>query len=47
MSKAAIADWRTIIIALLSFIVSVYYKKLNSAWVIAGGAVMGYLLWQL
>lgn len=44
MGKAAIADWRTITIAVLGFIVSMRFKKLNSAWVILGGAVLGYLL---
>ena len=47
MGKTAITDWKTITIAVLGFAVSLYYKKLNSAYVIIGGAVMGYLLWLI
>jgi chromate transporter len=44
MGKVTLLDWRTILIAVLSFIVTFYFKKLNTAFIILGGAVMGYLL---
>lgn len=44
ISRAAILDWRTIFIALISFAVVFYFRKLNTAYVIFGGAVTGYLL---
>ncbi|NTS40448.1 chromate efflux transporter [Flavisolibacter sp. BT320] len=44
MSRLTLLDWRTIVIALLSLIVSFSFKKLNTAFVILGGAVLGYLL---
>lgn len=37
-------DWRTILIAILSFVVTFYFKKLNTACVIFGGAILGYVL---
>ena len=45
MAKASITDWRAIAIAVLGFIVSFSFKKINSAFIVLGGAVMGYLLW--
>lgn len=44
MTKETITDWRTILIAVLSIGVSFGYKKLNSAFVVLGGSLMGYLL---
>lgn len=44
MGRSAIADWRTLTIAVSGFAVSMIFKKLNSAWVISGGALLGYLL---
>lgn len=44
MAVSAVADWRTIAIAVAGFAVSMLFKKLNSAWVILGGAVLGYVL---
>lgn len=46
IGKVAITDWKTIVIAIAGFIVSILFKKLNSAFVIIGGALLGYLLWQ-
>lgn len=43
MGQSAMTDWRTITIAILSFAASLVFKKLNSAWVILGGAVLGYI----
>jgi chromate transporter len=42
--RATITDWRTITIAVLSGIVVFGFRKVNSAFVILGGSVLGYLL---
>lgn len=44
MGWGTLVDWKMIIIALLSFIVVFYIKKVSSVWVIIGGAVFGFLL---
>ena len=44
MGRALVMDWKTVLIAALSLIVTWYFKNLNTAFVILGGAVMGYLL---
>jgi chromate transporter len=47
MGKDTITDWKTIIIAILSILFLFGYKKTNSAFVVLGGALLGYLLYQL
>jgi chromate transporter len=44
MARNAISDWRTIVIAVSGFVVSVLFKKLNSAFVVLGGSLLGYCL---
>ena len=44
MSHNALSDWRKICIALLSFVVAFCYKKINSALLVLGGSLLGYLL---
>jgi chromate transporter len=44
MIKASIVDWRTILIAFSGFAVTIAFPKLNTAFVILGGAAMGYIL---
>jgi chromate transporter len=44
MGRAILLDWRSIIIAVISFIITFYFKKLNTAFIILGGAVLGYIL---
>ncbi|MEI6945629.1 chromate efflux transporter [Paraflavisolibacter sp. H34] len=44
MSRATLLDWRTVLIAVLSFIVTFSFKKWNTAFIILGGAVLGYAL---
>lgn len=44
LGSVALLDWRTVLIAIASFAVTFYFKKLNTAFVILGGAAMGYLL---
>lgn len=47
MSKDTLTDWRTIVIALVSLAVVFGWKKLNSAFIVIGGAALGYLLWLI
>jgi chromate transporter len=44
MGITTITDWRTIVITLLSFIVVFGFRKLNSAFIVVGGSLAGYLL---
>ena len=44
MGIATITDWRTITITLLSFQVVFGFRKLNSAFIVVGGSLTGYLL---
>ncbi|WP_452225300.1 chromate efflux transporter [Lacinutrix chionoecetis] len=44
MAKDTLTDWRTIAIALASLIVVFVFKKLNSAFIVLGGAFFGYVL---
>ena len=47
MGRSSITDWRTIVIAVLGFIVSFSFKKMNTAFVVLGGSALGYLLWLI
>jgi chromate transporter len=44
MAKDTITDWRTILIAVASLTVVFVFKKMNSAFIVLGGSVVGYLL---
>ncbi len=44
MGRETLLDWRTIAIAVASFVVTFYFKKVNSALIVIGGAVAGYVL---
>lgn len=44
MGKETIIDWRTILIALLSIIITFNFKKINSAFIVLGGSLIGYIL---
>lgn len=44
MGKQTITDWRSITIALLSLLIVFKFKQVNSALIVIGGAVLGYLL---
>ncbi len=44
MAKESLIDWRTIVIAILSLIVVFKFRKINSAFIVLGGALLGYLL---
>lgn len=44
MGKDTLLDWRTILIAIASLLTVFYFKKLNSAFIVLGGALLGYVL---
>lgn len=44
MGKDTITDWRTITIAVLSIVLTFGFKKINSAFIVIGGSLLGYLL---
>ena len=44
MGKDSITDWRTILIAVASIVITVGFKKINSAWIVLGGSLTDYLL---
>ena len=44
MGKDSITDWRTILIAVLSLIITFGYRKINSAFIVLGGSLLGYVL---
>ena len=46
VGKETITDWRTIVIALISAFIVFKFKKINSAFIVLGGALLGYLLYQ-
>ena len=44
IGRATLLDWKTIVIAVISFIITFYFKKMNTVFIIAGGALLGYIL---
>ncbi len=44
MGKEILLDWRTILIAVTSFVITFYFKKLNTAFIVLSGALSGYVL---
>lgn len=44
MGKDTITDWRTITIAVLSIALTFGYRKINSAFIVLGGSLIGYVL---
>ncbi len=44
MGKDTLTDWQTILIALMSIVAVFVFKKMNSAVIVIGGALMGYVL---
>ena len=47
MGKETISNWQTILIVLLSMAILLRFPKMNSAFIIIGGAVLGYCLTRL
>lgn len=46
MGKETITDWRTILITIISMTIVFKFKKVNSAFIVLGGAILGFLLFQ-
>lgn len=44
MGQETVQDWRTISIAVLSLLVTFGYRKINSAFIVLGGSLLGYVL---
>ena len=44
MGRETLLDWRTIAIALISFAVTFWVRSINTAFIVVGGALLGYLL---
>jgi len=44
MGREALTDWRSVVILLAGLAVAFVFKKLNSAFIVLGGAGLGYLL---
>ena len=44
MGKDTLTDWRTVLIAVMSIVAVFYFRKMNSAFIVIGGALAGYLL---
>ena len=44
MSMETLADWRSILIAIVSIAATFGIKKMNAMWAVGGGALLGYLL---
>lgn len=44
MTRAAVTDWRTVLIGILSLGVVFFFPKVNTAFIVLGGALAGYLL---
>lgn len=45
MAKDSITDWRTIVIGIISSLIVFKFRKINSAFVVIGGGILGYLLY--
>jgi chromate transporter len=46
MGKDTLVDWRAIVISIISLIVVFGFKKINSALIVVGGSLLGFLLLQ-
>jgi chromate transporter len=44
MSIETLADWRSIVIAVVSIAATFGIKKMNAMYAVGGGAILGYLL---
>lgn len=47
MAKDSVSDWKTVSIALISLFIVFKYPKINTAFVVLGGAFLGYLLFLI
>ena len=44
MGREVLVDWRTILIAIAGFLISYFFKNVNTAFTIFGGSLLGYAL---
>ena len=44
MARDSITDWRGLLIAIISILLTVGFRKINSAFIVFGGSILGYLL---
>ncbi|HUC79443.1 MAG TPA: chromate efflux transporter [Flavisolibacter sp.] len=44
IGQQTLLHWRTILVAIVSFVITFYFKKVNTAFIIFGGALFGYIL---
>jgi chromate transporter len=47
MSVDTLNNWRSIVIAVISLVITFGFKKMNSMWTVIGGSVLGYLLFLI
>lgn len=45
MGKETLTDWRTLSIAIISMAVVFRFRKINNAFIVIGGALLGFLLY--
>ncbi len=43
-ARETVTDWRTVVIAVLSLVVTFGFRKVNTVLVVLGGALAGYVL---
>lgn len=44
MGKDTVTDWRTILIAIISLAITFGFKRINSAFIVLGSSILGYML---
>ena len=44
IGKETLLDWKTISIAVMGFVVAIFFRNINTAFIILGGSILGYLL---
>jgi chromate transporter len=44
IGREVLVEWRTIVIAISGFLVAFFFKNLNTAFIILGGSILGYIL---
>ncbi len=47
MGRESINDWRTVLIVIAGLVCAVFFKNMNTAFIVLGGAVAGYLLYLI
>lgn len=47
LGQEILIDWRMWIIAILSILVTFFFKKISALWIVLGGALLGYLLYMI